>query len=98
MMVSLLNGINKVMQLDLFAMFAEAESRPAAQPVAQPVVQPVERKVYACSMREFRECQEIEQDFFSGRAAWLYKQLDSALKRQEAQRIEESRVLASGWR
>ena len=86
------------MQLDLFAMFAEAESRPAAQPVAQPVVQPVERKVYACSMREFRESQEIEQDFFDGRAAWLYKQLDSALKRQEAQRIEESRVLASGWR
>lgn len=81
------------MQLDLFAMFAEAESRPSAQPVAQPV----ERKVYACSRREFRECQEIESDFFSGRAAWLYKQLDSALKRQEEQRLEESRVLASGW-
>ncbi len=78
------------MQLDLFAMFAEAESRPAAQPV--------ERKVYACSMREFRESQEIESDFFNGRAAWLYKQLDSELKRQEAQRLEESRVLASGWR
>jgi hypothetical protein len=82
------------MQLDLFAMFAEAESRPAAQPVAQPI----ERKVHSCSMREFRESQEIESDFFNGRAAWLYKQLESELKRQEAQRLEESRVLASGWR
>ncbi len=82
------------MQLDLFAMFAEAESRPAAQPVAQPV----ERKVYACSMREFRASQEIEQDLFCGRAAWLYKQLEREINRQEAQRLEESRVLASGWR
>lgn len=82
------------MQLDLFAMFAEAESRPEAQPVAQPV----ERKVYACCMREFRESQEIEQDFFSGRAAWLYKQLEREINRQEALRLEESRVLASGWR
>ncbi len=81
------------MQLDLFAMFAEAESRPKVQPVTKPV-----RKVQPCSLAEFRESQEIEQDFFSGRAAWLYKQLDSALKRQEAQRLEESRVLASGWR
>ncbi|MEE0922669.1 MAG: hypothetical protein U0L47_09295 [Paludibacteraceae bacterium] len=93
MMVSLLNGINKVMQLDLFAMFAEAESRPKVQPVTKPV-----RKVQPCSLAEFRASQEIEHDFFSGRAAWLYKQLDSALKRQEAQRLEESRVLASGWR
>ena len=94
MMVSLLNGINKVMQLDLFAMFAEAESRP----VAQPVVQPVERKVYACSMPEFRECQAIEQDFFYGRAAWLYKQLEREIKEQAEKLKAESQVLASGWR
>ena len=41
---------------------------------------------------------EIEQDLFCGRAAWLYKQLEREIKRQEAQRLEESRVLASGWR
>lgn len=76
------------MQLDLFAQFQAAEQPPVVQPV---------RKVHSCSMREFRECQEIESDFFNGRAAWLYKQLDSELKRQEAQRLEESRVLASGW-
>lgn len=86
------------MQLDLFAIFAEAESRPAAQPVAQPVVQPVERKVYACSMREFRECQEIEQDFFDGRAAWLYKQLEREIKEQAEKLKAERQVLASGWR
>jgi hypothetical protein len=76
------------MQLDLFAQFQAAEQPPVVQSV---------RKVHSCSMREFRESQEIESDFFNGRAAWLYKQLDSELKRQEAQRLEESRVLASGW-
>lgn len=76
------------MQLDLFAQFQAAEQPPVVQSV---------RKVHSCSMREFRECQEVESDFFNGRAAWLYKQLDSELKRQEAQRLEESRVLASGW-
>ena len=93
MMVLLLNGINKVMQLDLFAMFAEAESRPKVQPVTKPV-----RKVQPCSLAEFRASQEIEHDLFCGRAAWLYKQLEREIKRQEAQRLEESRVLASGWR
>jgi hypothetical protein len=76
------------MQLDLFAQFQAAEQPPVVQSV---------RKVHSCSMREFRESQEIESDFFNGRAAWLYKQLESELKRQEAQRLEESRVLASGW-
>ena len=56
------------MQLDLFAMFLEAESRPKVQPVTKPV-----RKVQPCSLAEFRASQEIEQDLFCGRAAWLYK-------------------------
>lgn len=82
------------MQLDLFAMFAEAESRQAAQPVAQPI----ERKVYACSMREFRECQEIESDFFSGRAAWLYKQLEREMASRAKAAKLENEVFAEGWR
>lgn len=82
------------MQLDLFAMFAEAESRPAAQPV----VQPVERKVYACSMREFRECQEIESDFFSGRAAWLYKHIEREMASRAKAAKLENEVFAEGWR
>lgn len=67
-------------------------------------VEPIKAKpqavqaVHACSMREFRECQEIERDLLEGRGNWLYKQLERELRRQEAQRKEESRVLASGWR
>ena len=82
------------MQLDLFAMFAEAESRSAAQPVAQPI----ERKVYACSMREFRECQEIESDFFSGRAAWLYKQIEREMASRAKAAKLENEVFAEGWK
>lgn len=82
------------MQLDLFAMFAEAESRPSAQPVAQPI----ERKVYACSMREFRECQEIESDFFSGRAAWLYKQIEREMASRAKAAKLENEVFAEGWK
>lgn len=82
------------MQLDLFAMFAEAESRPAAQPLAQSV----ERKVYACSMREFRECQEIESDFFSGRAAWLYKQIEREMASRAKAAKLENEVFAEGWK
>lgn len=85
------------MQLDLFAMFAEAESRPAAQPVVPPVVQPV-RKVHSCSMREFRECQEIESDFFSGRAAWLYKQIEREMASRAKAAKLENEVFAEGWR
>ena len=81
------------MQLDLFAMFAEAESRPAAQPLAQPI----ERKVHRCSMREFRECQEIESDFFDGRAAWLYKQIEREMAQQKEAAKLESKVFAEGW-
>lgn len=82
------------MQLDLFAMFAEAESRPAAQPLAQSV----ERKMYACSMREFRECQEIESDFFSGRAAWLYKQIEREMASRAKAAKLENKVFAEGWK
>ena len=82
------------MQLDLFAMFAEAESRPATQPLAQSV----ERKVYACSMREFRECQEIESDFFSGRAAWLYKQIEREMASRAKAAKLENEVFAEGWK
>ena len=82
------------MQLDLFAMFAEAESRPAAQPLAQSV----ERKVYACSMREFRECQERESDFFSGRAAWLYKQIEREMASRAKAAKLENEVFAEGWK
>lgn len=93
MMVLLLNGINKVMQLDLFAMFAEAESRPKVQPVTKPV-----RKVQPCSLAEFRASQEIEHDLFCGRAAWLYKQLEREINQQAEKLKAESQVLASGWR
>lgn len=82
------------MQLDLFAMFAEAESRPAAQPVAQPI----ERKVHSCSMREFRESQEIESDFFNGRAAWLYKQIEREMASRAKAAKLENEVFAEGWR
>ena len=85
------------MQLDLFAMFAEADSRPAAQPVVPPVVQPV-RKVHSCSMREFRECQEIESDFFSGRAAWLYKQIEREMASRAKAAKLENEVFAEGWK
>ena len=81
------------MQLDLFAMFAEAESRPAAQPVAQPV-----RKVQPCSLAEFRESQEIEQDLFCGRAAWLYKQLEREMASRAKAAKLENEVFAEGWR
>lgn len=81
------------MQLDLFAMFAEAESRPAAQPVVQPV-----RKVHSCSMREFRECQEIESDFFDGRAEWLYKRIEREMAQQKEAAKLESKVFAEGWK
>lgn len=81
------------MQLDLFAMFAEVESRPAAQPVTKPV-----RKVQPCSLAEFRASQEIEQDLFCGRAAWLYKQLEREINQQAEKLKAESQVLASGWR
>ena len=82
------------MQLDLFAMFAEAESCPAAQPV----VQPVERKVYACSMREFRECQEIERDLWDGRGAWLFKQIEREMASRAKAAKLENEVFAEGWK
>lgn len=81
------------MQLDLFAMFLEAESRPKVQPVTKPV-----RKVQPCSLAEFRASQEIEQDLFCGRAAWLYKQLEREINQQAEKLKAESQVLASGWR
>ena len=81
------------MQLDLFAMFLEAESRPKVQPVTKPV-----RKLQPCSLAEFRASQEIEQDLFCGRAAWLYKQLEREINQQAEKLKAESQVLASGWR
>lgn len=75
------------MQLDLFAMFAEVESRPKVQ---QPV--------HECSVVEFRACQEIERDLYNGRGAWLYKQLEREMARQAQAAREVEKVLAEGWR
>lgn len=74
------------MQLDLFAQFQAAEQPPVVQPV------------YRCSMREFRECQEIERDFFDGRAAWLYKQIEREMAQAKQAAKLESKVFAEGWK
>ena len=80
------------MQLDLFAMFAEAERAKVAAPAAPVVAR------HRCSMAEFRESQEIESDFFNGRAAWLYKQIEREMASRAKAAKLENEVFAEGWR
>jgi hypothetical protein len=49
-------------------------------------------------MREFRESQEIESDFFNGRAAWLYKQIEREMASRAKAAKLENEVFAEGWR
>lgn len=42
-----------------------------------------EKVTYTCSVKEFREYMELERSYISGRAAWLYKQLEQDIKYQE---------------
>lgn len=74
------------MQLDLFAQFQAAEQPPVVQPV------------YRCSMREFRECQEIERDLWDGRGAWLFKQIEREMASRAKAAKLENEVFAEGWK
>ena len=81
-------------QLELPLLWSESSvAAPVIESTKSEVVKEIVR--YTCSVEDFKAQQELERDLMSGRAAWLYRQLEREMahERKAAKALREFEAL-----